>query len=81
MRSLLAQRPNLPPQQSSKHQVQISGEIRLARAGGRRVRAHHEEATLRERSQSHAYQFPEPSLHPVAHYRRANRAANSKAYP
>jgi hypothetical protein len=33
-RSFLAQRPNLPPEQSSEHQVQIGGKIRLARASG-----------------------------------------------
>jgi len=33
--------PNLPPQQPFDHQVQISGEIRLARTPGYRVRAQH----------------------------------------
>jgi hypothetical protein len=42
MRSFLAQRPNLPPQQSSKYQVKIGGQIRLACASGRRMSAHHE---------------------------------------
>src|SRR5450756_251955 len=30
MRSFLAQRPNLPPQQSSENQVEIGGQFRLA---------------------------------------------------
>jgi hypothetical protein len=49
MRSSRVQRPNLPPEQSFDHQVQIGGEIGLACARGRRVRAHHEQATLRKR--------------------------------
>ena len=79
-RSFLAQRPNLPPQQSSDNQVKISGQIRLACASGCRVGAQHEQATPGKRGKTPAHQFPEPSLHPVANHRRANRTANNKAY-
>jgi len=79
-RSFLAQRPNLPPQQSSDNQVKIGGQIRLACASGRRVGAHHEQATPGKRGETLAHQFPEPSLHPVANHRRANRTADNKAY-
>ncbi len=80
MRSFLAQHPNLPPQQSSKDQVKIGGQIRLACAGGRRMSAHHEQATSGKRDEASAHQFPEPSLYLVANHRRADRTANNKAY-
>jgi hypothetical protein len=80
MRSFLAQRPNLPPQQSSEHQVKIGGQICLACASGGRMRPQHEQATPRKRGDPPAHQFPEPSLYPVANHRRANRTANNKAY-
>ena len=76
----LAQRPNLPPQQSSEHQVEIGGEIRLACASGSRMGTHHEQATPGKRGEPPAHQFPEPSLYPVANHRRANRTADNKAY-
>jgi len=79
-RSFLAQRPNLPPQQSSDNQVKISGQICLACASGCREGAQHEQATPGKRGETHAHQFPEPSLHPVANHRRANRTADNKAY-
>ncbi len=79
MRSCLT-RPNLPPQQSSKHQVKIGGQIRLACASGGRMGAHHERASPGKAGKPPAHQLPEPSLYPVAHYRRANRTANYKAY-
>jgi hypothetical protein len=41
---------------------------------------HHEQATPRKAGKPPAHQFPEPSLYPVAHHRRANRTANYKAY-
>ena len=80
MRSFLAQRPNLPPEQSSKNQVEIGGQISLACASGRRMSAHHEEATPRKRGNPPAHQFPEPSLHTVTNYRRADRTAYHEAY-
>jgi hypothetical protein len=80
MRSFLAQRPNLPPQESSENQVKIGGQIRLACARGGRMRPQHEQATPRKRGDPPAHQFPEPSLYPVANHRRANRTANNKAY-
>ena len=79
-RSFLALRPNLPPQQSSDNQVKISGQIRLACASGSRVGTQHEQATPGKRGETPSHQFPEPSLHPVANHRRANRTANNKAY-
>jgi hypothetical protein len=49
MRSFLAQRPNLPPEQSSENQVEIGGQISLAYASGLRMSAHYEEATSGKR--------------------------------
>ena len=69
MRSFLAQRPNLPPQQSSENQVEFGGQIRLACACGRRMSTHHELATSGKRDKTSAHQFPEPSLYPVANHR------------
>jgi hypothetical protein len=80
MRSFQAQRPNLPPQQSSEHQVKIGGQLCLACASGCRLRTQHEQTTLREPGDPPAHEFPESSLYPVANHRRANRAANNKAY-
>jgi len=80
MRSFLAQRPNLPPQQSSEHQVKIGGQICLACACGGRMRPQHEQATPWEPGDPPAHQLPEPSLYPVANHGRANRTANNKAY-
>ena len=48
MRSFLAQRPNLPPQESSENQVKIGGQICLACACGGRMRPQYEQATPRE---------------------------------
>jgi hypothetical protein len=79
MRSL-AQRPNLPPQQSSENQVKIGGKIRLAGASGRRMCPQYEQTTPGKRGDSPAHQLPEPSLHPVANYRRADRTADNQAY-
>jgi hypothetical protein len=79
MRSYLT-RPNLPPQQSSEHQVKIGGQIRLACTSGGRMSAHHERGPPGKAGEPPAHQLPEPSLYPVAHYRRANRTANYKAY-
>lgn len=79
-RSFLAQRPNLPPKQSSDNQVEIGGKIRLACTSGCRVRTQHKQATPRERGDPPAHKFPEPSLHPVANHCRANRTADNKAY-
>jgi hypothetical protein len=73
-------RPNLPPQQSSKNQVKIGGQLRLACASGGRMSTHYEQATPGKAGEPPAHQFPEPSLYPVSHHRRANRTANYKAY-
>src|SRR6516165_6703281 len=70
----------VPPQQSSDNQVKIGGQILLACASGCRIRAQHEQATPGKRGDTPAHQFPEPSLHPVANHRRANRTADYKAY-
>jgi hypothetical protein len=80
MRSFPAQRPNLPPKQSSKNQVKIGGKIRLACASGRRMCTQHEQATPRKRCDPPAHQFPEPSLHSVANHCRADRTANNQPY-
>jgi len=80
MRSFLAQRPNLPPQQSSENQVEIGGQFRLAYASGRRMGTHHEQATLGKRGDAPAHKFPKPSLHTVANHRRADRTAYHEAY-
>jgi hypothetical protein len=40
----------------------------------------HKQATPGKRGDPFTHQFPEPSLHPVANHRRANRTADYKAY-
>ena len=80
MRSFLAQRPYLPPEQSSDNQVKIGDQICLACASSRRMSTHHEQATPGKRGDSPAHEFPEPSLYPVTNHRRANCTANNKAY-
>jgi hypothetical protein len=72
MRSFLAQRPYLPPEQSSDNQVKIGDQIWMS--------THYEQATPGKRGDPPAHQFPEPSLYPVANHRRANCTANNKAY-
>jgi hypothetical protein len=80
MRSFLAQRPYLPPEQSSDNQVKIGDQICLACACSCRMSTQHEQATPRKRGDPPAHEFPEPSLYPVANHRRANCTANNKAY-
>jgi hypothetical protein len=80
MRSFLAQRPYLPPEQSSDNQVKIGDQICLACASSGRMSTHHEQATPGKRGDPPAHEFPEPSLYPVANHRRANCTANHKAY-
>jgi hypothetical protein len=41
---------------------------------------HHEQATPGKAGEPPAHKFPEPSLYPVTHHRRANRTADYKAY-
>jgi hypothetical protein len=80
MRSFLAQRPYLPPEQSSDNQVKIGDQICLACASSGRMSAQHEQATPGKRGDPPAHEFPEPSLYPVANHRRANCTADNKAY-
>ena len=80
MRSFLAQRPYLPPEQSSDNQVKIGDQICLACASSCRMSTQHEQATPGKRGDPPAHKFPEPSLYPVANHRRANCTANNKAY-
>jgi hypothetical protein len=80
MRSFLAQRPYLPPEQSSDNQVKIGDQICLACASSGRMSTQHEQATPGKRGDPPAHEFPEPSLYPVANHRRANCTANNKAY-
>ena len=80
MRSFLAQRPYLPPEQSSENQVKIGDQICLACASSSRMSTQHEQATPGKRGDPPAHEFPEPSLYPVANHRRANCTANNKAY-
>jgi hypothetical protein len=80
MRSFLAQRPYLPPKQSTDYQVKIGDQIRLACASSCRKGTHHEQATPGKRGDPPAHEFPEPSLYPVANHRRANCTADNKAY-
>jgi hypothetical protein len=80
MRSFLAQRPYLPPEQSSDNQVKIGDQICLACASSSRMSTHYEQATPGKRGDPPAHKFPEPSLYPVTHHRRANCTANNKAY-
>ena len=80
MRSFLAQRPYLPPEQSSDNQVKIGDQICLACASSCRMSTQHEQATPGKRGDPPAHELPEPSLYPVANHGRANRTANNKAY-
>jgi len=80
MRSFLAQRPYLPPEQSSDNQVKIGDQICLACASSCRMSTQHEQATPGKRGDPPAHKFPEPSLYPVANHRRANCTADNKAY-
>jgi hypothetical protein len=74
------QRPNLPPQQSSQSQVQISGEIGLARRRGRGARTNHEKAARGEYIEMLSHQCPKTALNAVANHRGPNRTADNKAY-
>jgi hypothetical protein len=73
--------PNLPPQQPIDHQVQISGEIQLARTPSYRVRAQHKKATARKRLEIAARQLTKPTLHPVSRHGGPDRPADHKSYP
>jgi len=73
--------PNLPPQQPADHEVQICGEIRLARVRGRSVCAHHKKATARERLKVPAHELTEPPPDAVPGYRRAYRPADHESDP
>ena len=73
--------PNLPPQQPADHQIQIRGEIRLARVRGRSICAHHKKATARQRLKIPAHELTKPPLDPVSGDRRANRPAHHESYP
>jgi len=73
--------PNLPPQQPIDHQVQISGEIRLARTPGYRVRAQHKKATARKRLEIPARQLTKPTPHPVSRHGGPDCPADHKPYP
>jgi hypothetical protein len=77
----LVQRPNLPPQQSVYHQVQIGGQIRLACGRGRRIGADHKKATCRQHAKIPAHERTKTTSHPVAHHGGANRATDYKSYP
>src|SRR5580658_6504699 len=73
--------PNLPPQQPADHEVQIRGEIRLARVRGHCVRAHHKKATARERLKVPAHELTEPPPDAVPGHRRAYRPADHESDP
>jgi hypothetical protein len=73
--------PNLPPQQPADHQIQIRGEIRLARVRGRSVCAHHKKATARERLKVPAHELTKPPPDAVPGYRRAYRPADHESDP
>jgi hypothetical protein len=74
------QRPNLPPKQSLENQVQISGEINLARRCGRGIRPDHEKATRRKYAKMLAHHGPEAALYAVSDNRGPNRTTDDKAY-
>jgi hypothetical protein len=71
----------LPPQQSSDDQVDVGGEIRLARCGRTRRGTQHKQATSRQRSQIPARQVPELSANAIPHDRGADRLAHDKTNP
>jgi len=72
--------PNLPPQQPADHQIQIRGEIRLARVRGRSVCAHHKKATARKRLKVPAHELTKPPLDAVPGYRRPYRPADHESH-
>ena len=59
MRSFLAQRPYLPPEQSSDNQVKIGDQICLAYASSCRMSTQHEQATPGKRGETPAHELPE----------------------
>ena len=71
--------PNLPPKQPADHQIQIRGEIRLARVRGRSVCAHHKKATARKRLKVPAHKLAKPPLDAVPGYRRPYRPADHES--
>jgi hypothetical protein len=73
--------PNLPPQQPADHQIQIRGEIGLARVRGRSVCAHHKKATARKRLKVPAHKLTKAPLNPVSRHGRADGPADHKSYP
>jgi hypothetical protein len=73
--------PNLPPQQPADHQIQIRGEIRLARVRGRSVCAHHKKATARKRVKVPAHELTQAPPDPVPGHRGTNRPADHESYP
>jgi hypothetical protein len=73
--------PNLALQQPADHQVQICGEICLARVRGRSVCAHHKKATARKRLKVPAHKLTKAPLDPVPGHRGANRPADHESYP
>ncbi len=73
--------PNLPPQQPADHQIQIRGEIRLARVRGRSVCAHHKKATARKRLKVPAHKLTKPPLDAVPYYCRPYGPADHESYP
>jgi hypothetical protein len=74
------QRPNLSPQQSLENQVQICGEIDLARRCGRGIRPDHEKTARREYPKMLTHQGPEAALYAVTDNRGPNRTTDDKAY-
>jgi hypothetical protein len=73
--------PNLLPQQPTDHQVQIRGEIWLARVRGRSVCAHHKKATARKQLKVPTHKLTKAPLDPVPGHRGANRPTDHESYP
>jgi hypothetical protein len=81
VRGITAVRPNLPPQQPADHQVQIRGEIWLARVRGRGICAHHKKATARQGLKVPVHERAQPPLDTVPGHRGADRPAHHESYP
>jgi hypothetical protein len=73
--------PALPPQQCAEYQVEIGGEVRLARGGRSGIGAYHKQATSRKRPQIPAGEVPEPAPDPVPYHGRAHRPADHEPHP
>jgi len=70
----------LPPKQSSDHQVEVGGEIRLAGRGRARRGADYKQATSRQQPQVPSGEVPQPSSDSISDHRRAHGLADDETH-